>query len=1181
MKLFNTLLAALLLVSTGALAQTVARDGTVVTAPTGSLTTPAGTFTWGALHSGTPGEYEILLNGVDTTGYATTIENSCIAGVDQSVVAYSNVTTSWWEFVSGTLWVAAPVPNGSACPSAALNLTISAASGGGGAPTNSITLTNPTATTVTNYPYQFGRPFTDGAIQHSPMVLVNGTAVPSQSDVKNRYPDGSVEFAVVSAIVPTIQPTACDLVNTNPAEMPPYALWAAHGNSPVFNTPYYHSAAPSTVNVLQGPCDQFDGPTPKSMITMHNLSAQSQIGGEWGLTEVPPTYSIVAGTMFSSMVCSGTSWCPAAAGQVGVGCDEETGCIWGYVSATANNGDAVDVVTDSGGATATVYSNGVQVATGPTTEPINTAGEYALGADGDHVYNGPIIAFDQIITNQVLAAAQVATISAQFQTFYATPGSVAPIVCSTPGLTCKTAISFTQQLVAGATKPYKLYRVSDGATQDGRFTANGNVDTAYDLAFCGTVANCKWTKAYDQVGEVNTIQQAVLTFADTTVTSTPMTTAQMEAALPVGQAYMTLTPTTGAAVTVDAGQMLLDGNCQPWTQGAVAQTMFCGDDTATAKYDVGFDSYKPFRPHFYATFWNTGQVYVRALGENDKATQLEDISYTLALPGGYTKALNGTYSAGGYNLVDWANSWWTKTFWVGTAPPQAVNIDNNLAYLDYTHFFPNMDTTISILPSDLYNAYNGLMGAPHDIYDGDWDGQYGPLAWQTAQGDEGDSTHIGPYPGQEEMWLHSPDWRARSIATTQADISVAWNSMFRESDPTRNLNRGDTGGTGLGLPISVVGRPGWVDGATTDYPTWVGTASSNPWQGTTDHQPAPYYPLYIATGDKFYLDAMQFVANYSVFRNGAASPYVCTNQTSTCSDWRGPTGAYGGLFGFSNNRDDAWTIRGRGEAAFASVDGTPEKKYLTVMMNDAIAKYEGNLGITGTPFDTATVKTWVESTSFPNDNCNSARAGQNLGNGVSPLGLINCVDVAGAGILPGQGPVIGTDATYDEMWYDAYSMYSFARVIDLGFVGWKPMLANSSKVTLGILSSTYPWLLAQYETGVSNVGTGAFYPTWANYLATSTDPTTLAGLKSNWASDWESTDGNTPREIYYTPGLAAMVDAGTPGASAAWSWLNTNGYSLGQSVGAFNNFRRARWAIVPRPAYDTVVLPPQSTQELP
>ena len=55
---------------------------------------------------------------------------------------------------------------------------------------------------------------------------------------------------------------------------------------------------------------------------------------------------------------------------------------------------------------------------------------------------------------------------------------------------------------------------------------------------------------------------------------------------------------------VSARTMLANGDYKLWTSGPVAQTIMLGDDSAAAKYDIGFgDGYHPLRPRFYATFW--------------------------------------------------------------------------------------------------------------------------------------------------------------------------------------------------------------------------------------------------------------------------------------------------------------------------------------------------------------------------------------------------------------------------------------------------------------------------------------------------------------------------------------------------------------------------------------------------
>ena len=94
-------------------------------------------------------------------------------------------------------------------PAALLGSRIWSVASAAGQPTvvNSITITNKSGAAISNYPFQFGRPFVDGAIANAPQVLINGQPVTTQADVKNRYPDGSVEFAVIAVVIPTLPAT--------------------------------------------------------------------------------------------------------------------------------------------------------------------------------------------------------------------------------------------------------------------------------------------------------------------------------------------------------------------------------------------------------------------------------------------------------------------------------------------------------------------------------------------------------------------------------------------------------------------------------------------------------------------------------------------------------------------------------------------------------------------------------------------------------------------------------------------------------------------------------------------------------------------------------------------------------------------------------------------------------------
>jgi hypothetical protein len=365
-----------------------------------------------------------------------------------------------------------------------------------------------------------------------------------------------------------------------------------------------------------------------------------------------------------------------------------------------------------------------------------------------------------------------------------------------------------------------------------------------------------------------------------------------------------------------------------------------------------------------------------------------------------------------------------------------------------------------------------------------------------------------------------------------------------------------------------------------DNPKTVGSivaANARPWTADTAHQPSVFFAPYILTGDPWFLDMLYAWAGISVFGDSPFSPYVCTTQTTTCSNYRGPTGAYGGLFGENAARDVAWTLRGRVETAFAAPDSTPEKTYFTYMTNDALAKWEGGLGITGTPFDTATIKTWVKKTDYPYNWSNLAGSvvkGQipPLGN-MASIGMCNPTGTScgySSAVQTSWGLIPGANASWDDPWMNFYLEYAVGRAVELGFAA-KPIQAELGQLPIGIISSSEPWFLGAYVMGVSGTnatGTAGMWPSFDALYAGGEDPTYLAGLKTNWVAG-----AGNGRQVWVQPGLAMLVDQSVPGASAAWSWYNTNDYSLPNAVTTHN--ADPRWAIVPRT--DNNVLPPQPT----
>lgn len=84
-------------------------------------------------------------------------------------------------------------------------------------PPNELRVSLPTGS-ATNYPLQFGRAFGEGAIAGEPQISIAGTPVAQQqADVKTRYSDGSVKFAVLSCIIPSLTTTEIVLTIGNKA----------------------------------------------------------------------------------------------------------------------------------------------------------------------------------------------------------------------------------------------------------------------------------------------------------------------------------------------------------------------------------------------------------------------------------------------------------------------------------------------------------------------------------------------------------------------------------------------------------------------------------------------------------------------------------------------------------------------------------------------------------------------------------------------------------------------------------------------------------------------------------------------------------------------------------------------------------------------------------------------------
>lgn len=656
--------------------------------------------------------------------------------------------------------------------------------------------------------------------------------------------------------------------------------------------------------------------------------------------------------------------------------------------------------------------------------------------------------------------------------------------------------------------------------------------------------------------------------------------------------------TVSAAVSTlaSARAMLSNGDYTLWTSGPVAQTIALSDD-ATGKYDIGFgDGNHPLRPRFYATFWPAlNAVNVRVVAENDHMSQLEDLAYKATVRLGdtapataYSANLSGTQATN--PKLHWALTNWTKSFWHGASPPAAVNIDNNLAYLVSTRFLPNYDPAITVSPNEIAGLYSTWTARANDIYDALWDQQG---IWQSGMGTTGARAEIAPYPQWHVLWLYSGDYRLRQIALGQTDLAGCFPGNLREDVAGKRLSRADATGssTGLGHAISITDRPTFLSSTlvygythAADAVVYVGNVSAGiMWSFDGAHQPSPYYPAYLVTGDPWYLQEMYLWAGFSAALYNGASP--------GSSQGRGPTGSYGGIN--DQLRGAGWVLRNRAETAFIAPDADPEKAYFTYLVNDALARWEGVFGLTGTPFDGTPIKNWGITTG----NYYSLNEGPLAGK-VPPLGNWESGGVPNgkdATIVNNQNESVfapGVVGSYTAPWTHWYLQYALGRAAELGFAAG-PLRAYTGQYPIGmILDSGYPHIISIYEIPVEfnatnpsppptlSIPPGGYMDTW---------PKVLSGLTTAFLTgvNWPSTGNNGAgdldtyfahdltddgREIWLLPGMAMMQDAGDPRAAAAWAWFLPNVYQATPGSLLAND---PKWCITPRA--DNNILPAMPT----
>jgi hypothetical protein len=346
---------------------------------------------------------------------------------------------------------------------------------------------------------------------------------------------------------------------------------------------------------------------------------------------------------------------------------------------------------------------------------------------------------------------------------------------------------------------------------------------------------------------------------------------------------------------------------------------------------------------------------------------------------------------------------------------------------------------------------------------------------------------------------------------------------FREGDPQRLFMRQPAAVQGLGRVATRDGRKRFFlyDGngfwgrfsvTAVDEPIAVGVRSDFSWIPDCAHQPDDHYPLYVTTGDPWFLEQLQFWASWGIFSQNASYDHGPKAPWNVEDAW------------FDNQgRGEAWCLRTRARAAWASPDGSAESLYFNRITNSALRAFAGmKLGPAGT------------------DSTRNSMA-QNF---FQPNPLFAWKSVPNTITKPDTVEIT-------QSWTQAFVVMALGHLVELGFDAAElKTWAGQFHITMLTSPGIDPRHVADYSTPTKAIdGNGAFFNSWQSAFAN----------WPNWAPLWGQLQGDLNHGYPNIVNAAVSFTTKDPGGAAAWQWFWSSNYV------ARSWSDNPKWAILPRP----------------
>lgn len=428
-------------------------------------------------------------------------------------------------------------------------------------------------------------------------------------------------------------------------------------------------------------------------------------------------------------------------------------------------------------------------------------------------------------------------------------------------------------------------------------------------------------------------------------------------------------------------------------------------------------------------------------------------------------------------LTHYHHSRWRKVFWRGSAPQ--VNVRSDSAYLIAARAVPNYDRHTFISEwtlRDMGVAWHGPRTEPMAT------GLANPGMPTT-----GGRPDIGLMPAWAVTWLLSMDRRARDATLGTAELAGSWSIHYRDQKTDRPVSiENYPYMTLLGHPSDTINPKTRKSEAFPECRDCV-----NPNVADSAHMPAFNYLPYLLTGDYYQLEELQFWAMWCVFK---------TNP--------GYRGNVQGLIYRAQVRDQAWSLRALGEAAYITPDDDPLKAQFQRIVENNLQWYNANYS----------------------NNPEANRLGINVNNAIEYNNQL--------GIAP---------------WMDDFFTSAAGRLTELGFERALPLLRYKARFPVSRMTSeNFCWIFgAAYSMNVraavnaplyTDLGQ-AYLPTLrASYgqqaetiAALSCGSTAMASalkLRNGEMTGYAAETTGFPSNMQ--PALAYAVDSGIQGAAQAW-----------------------------------------------